>query len=98
MSHILNIILYISYLLGEKMDKNIKLQETLEEIGQIMGIKKQEIKNTLKQRKNSIITGIIFLLALAIFGNLKMLLGSMYITVSPTDFNLFNNFPFSWLF
>jgi len=80
------------------MNKSVKLEESLTEIGQIMGIKKQEIKNILKHRKNSILIGVVFLLAVAIFGNLNMLLGKRYIVVSPSDFNLFSKFPFSWLF
>lgn len=80
------------------MRKNTKLEKSLNEIGEIIGIKKEEIKMTLKHRKNSILIGLVFILALAFVGNLNMLLGKRYIVVSPSDFNFFNRFPFSFLF
>ena len=80
------------------MKSSPKLEKSLNEIGQIIGIKKEEIKNTLKHRKNTILISLVFLLAVAIFGNLNMLLGKRYIIVSPSDFDVFNKFPFSFLF
>jgi hypothetical protein len=80
------------------MKKSPNMEKSLNEIGQIIGIKKEEVKNILKHRKNSILIGIIFILAVAMFGNLNMLLGKRYIVVSPSDFNFFNKFPFSFLF
>ena len=80
------------------MNKSIKLEKYLSEIGQITGIKKEEIKIALKHRKNPIIMGIIFIIAILAFGNLNMLLGKRYISVSPLDFEFFKRFPFSLLF
>lgn len=80
------------------MKNNLKIESSLTEIGQIIGIKKEEIKMTLKHRKNPIILGLVFILAVALFGNLNMLLGKRYISVSPLDFELFKKFPFNFLF
>ena len=80
------------------MKNNPKLEKTLNELGQIVGIKKEEIKQTLKHRKNPIILGLVFIIALIAFGNLNMLLGKRYISVSPLDFEFFKRFPFSFLF
>jgi len=80
------------------MKKSPNMEKSLNEIGQIIGIKKEEVKNILKHRKNSILIGLVFILAIAVFGNLNMLLGKRYIVVSPSDFNFFNKFPFSFLF
>jgi uncharacterized membrane-anchored protein len=82
----------------DEMRKNTNLDKSLCEIGEIIGIKREEIKMTLKHRKNSILLGIVFILALALVGNLNMLIGKRYIVVSPADFNFFNKFPFSFLF
>ncbi len=82
----------------DEMRKNTNLEKSIGEIGEIIGIKKEEIKMTLKHRKNSILMGMVFILALAIVGDLNMLLGKRYIVVSPADFNFFNKFPFSFLF
>ena len=84
--------------LGEKMNKTTKLEKSLSEIGQITGIKKEEIKMALKHRKNPILLGIVFIIAVIVFGNLSMLLGKRYISVSPLDFEFFKRFPFSFMF
>ena len=82
------------------MKSNTKLEKSLSEIGKIVGIKKEEIKLTLKHRKNPILLGIIFIIALIAFGNLNMLLDKRYISVSPLDFEFFNisvpAFKFLW--
>ena len=80
------------------MKNKLKIESSLSEIGQIIGIKKEEIKMTLKHRKNPIILGLVFILAVAIFGNINMLLGKRYISVSPLDFEFFKKFPFNFLF
>ena len=83
---------------GLRKMNNAKIEKSLSEIGKILEIKKEEIKLTLKHRKNPILLGLVFILAVAIFGNLNMLLGKRYIVVSPSDFSFFNKFPFSFLF
>jgi hypothetical protein len=93
----LNILKLITTRCNE-MRNNAKLEKSLGEIGKIIGIKKEEIKMTLKHRKNPIILGLIFIIAVAVFGNLNMLLGKRYISVSPLDFEFFKRFPFNFLF
>lgn len=78
------------------MKCNSKTENSLSEIGQTLGIKKEEIKMVLKQRKSIIaFAGIIF--ATLIASNLNSVC-LRYLPPSPSDFAVFNKFPFSFLF
>ena len=80
----------------KKMKKNIKIENSLNEIGLLLGIKKEDIKTILKNRKGLIaITGII--VAASIAGNLNSVC-LRYLPPGPQDFAVFDKFPFSFLF
>lgn len=78
------------------MKCNLKIENSLSEIGQTLGIKKQDIKMILKHRKGLLtIVGIIFAALVATNLNSVCL---RYLPPSPQDFAIFDKFPFSFLF
>ena len=60
--------------------------EDLFEVGQKLGMKKDEIKYTLKRQKKTVIAGALVVVALAFIGNLYFL-GMKYGGISLEDFN-----------
>ena len=71
------------------MKKTIQTQNVIYDIGQKIGINKQDIKNTFQRRKRTLITGAIVVVALAFASNIYYL-GTHYGGISLEDF--LNNF------
>lgn len=65
-------------------------EDNLLKIGQTLGIAKDEIKNTIKRRKNLFIMGAVFSLALASMYSFYHL-GTEYGGISWEDFEFFKN-------
>lgn len=61
------------------------MEKNIYEIGQRIGIAKSEIKDTLKRRRKTIITGALIIVALAFIGNVAYL-GTHYGGISIEDF------------
>ena len=66
--------------------------ESIYEASQKLGIKKDEIKQTMIRKKKTIIAGALVLVALAFIGNLYYL-GSFYGGIGVDDFEFIKQFP-----
>jgi hypothetical protein len=80
------------------MIRRRNIEDHLCKIGQLLELKREEIKLMLKQRKHPIIMAVLVMLAAVVLGNNAMVFGKKYIGVSPLDFDFFQRFPFSLLF
>jgi hypothetical protein len=80
------------------MMRRKNIEEHLYNIGQLLEIKAEEIKLTLKHKKHPIIMIALIIIAAIVLGDNAMVFGKKYIGVSPLDFDFFQRFPFSHLF
>jgi hypothetical protein len=80
------------------MTRKKSIENNLYRIGQLLELKKEEIRLTLKHKKHPIIMTALIIFAAILMGNNAMVFGKKYIGVSPLDFALFQRFPFSLLF
>ncbi len=80
------------------MMRRKNIEGNLFRIGQMLELKREEIKLTLKHRKHPIIMTVLIIFAAIVLGNDAMVFGKKYVGVSPLDFDFFQRFPFSLLF
>jgi hypothetical protein len=80
------------------MIRRKNIENNLYRIGQLLELKREEIKLTLKHKKHPIVMTALIIIAAIALGNNAMVFGKKYVGVSPLDFDFFQRFPFSLLF